>query len=140
MHQDVFEKLFENYLNNSLSEKEQLQLMEIIQEGTHDDFIKEKINMILKEKESTVLLDKDKSDNILEYILSKSPAEEKVIAISGRKKSYQKTTRILFAAAAVIMVLFAVRSLFFYNSTKINTVPTLTENNLYICQTEVRLF
>lgn len=124
MYQEQFEKLFENYLNSSLSEKELAQLTDIIKKGTHDNFIKEKINILLAEKQSTVLLDKDRGDSILEYILSKSPTEEKVISISSRKQLNKKIIRVLFTAAAVIMVFFTVKSIFFYSNNKINIVPT----------------
>lgn len=113
MQQKTFEELFESYLQDNLSEENRQKLMDMIQQGVHDDFIKEKIRMLLNKHENVELLDKQKGDSILSYILS-NPSE-KVIPI--RKKSQGKRVRLLLAAAAAITILFAVRSVFFYNST-----------------------
>ena len=113
MQQKIFEELFESYLQDNLSEENREKLMDMIQQGIHDDFIKEKIRMLLNKHENVELLDKQKGDSILSYILS-NPSE-KVIPI--RKKSHGKRVRFLLAAAAAITILFAVRSIFFYNST-----------------------
>lgn len=114
MQQKTFEELFESYLQDNLSEENRQKLMDMIQQGVHDDFIKEKIRMLLNKHENVELLDKQKGDSILSYILS-NPSE-KVIPI--RKKSQGKRVRLLLAAAAAITILFAVRSVFFYNSTQ----------------------
>jgi hypothetical protein len=121
MHQKVFEELFEGYLQNTLSEVEKQQLMEIIRNGMHDDFIKEKINMLLQENDEVELLDTQKGDHILKYIIS-SPSP-KVVPI--RKKSSKKVIRIALSIAAAIVVLFAIRSAFFYNVTP-NPIKTAT--------------
>lgn len=113
MQQKTFEELFESYLQDNLSEENRQKLMDMIQQGVHDDFIKEKIRMLLNKHENVELLDKQKGDSILSYILS-NPSE-KIIPI--RKKSQGKRVRLLLAAAAAITILFAVRSVFFYNST-----------------------
>ena len=112
MQQKTFEELFESYLQDNLSEENREKLMDMIQQGVHDDFIKEKIRMLLNKHDNVELLDKQKGDSILSYILS-NPSE-KVIPI--RKKSSGKRVRFLLAAAAAITILFAVRSIFFYNS------------------------
>lgn len=127
MYPNVFEELFERYLNNTLSEAEELQLMKFIQEGSHDDFIKEKINMILKEKQNTEILDAEKGDHILQYILAQTPAESKVISIVEEKSSSRRIFKTLIAAAAVIALFFAVRSAFFYNQNPIIETPQETE-------------
>lgn len=114
MQQKTFEELFESYLQDNLSEENRQKLMDMIQQGVHDDFIKEKIRMLLNKHENVELLDKQKGDSILSYILS-NPSE-KIIPI--RKKSQGKRVRLLLAAAAAITILFAVRSVFFYNSTQ----------------------
>lgn len=126
MYPNVFEELFERYLNNTLSEADELQLMKFIKEGTHDDFIKEKINMILKEKQNTEILDAEKGDHILQYILAQTPAESKVISIEG-KSSSRRIFKTFIAAAAVIALFFAVRSVFFYNQNPVIATPQETE-------------
>lgn len=113
MHQKVFEELFEGYLQNTLSEVEQQQLMEIIRNGEHDDFIKEKINLLLKDNRDVELLETQKGDKILSYILS-NPAT-KVIPI--REQSSKKIVRTLLAVAAAIAILFVIGNTFFYTST-----------------------
>lgn len=129
MHQKVFEELLESYLQNTISEVEKQQLMEIIRNGMHDDFIKEKITMLLQENKGLELLDTQKSDSILKYILS-SPST-KVIPI--RDKSSKKTIRVILSIAAAITILFTIRSVFFYTNTpdplKTTTSETAEEVN-----------
>ncbi|OMQ07800.1 FecR family protein [[Flexibacter] sp. ATCC 35103] len=115
MQEKVFEELFENYLQNNLTEAEQQKLMEIIQSGTQDDFIKEKIQLLMKENQNVEILDKQKGDDILNYILSQS--SPKVISIDDNKKSYRKLGKTLVAIAAAITILFALRTAFVYEST-----------------------
>jgi len=112
MQQKTFEELFESYLQDNLSEENREKLMDMIQQGIHDDFIKEKIRMLLNKYENVELLDKQKGDSILSYILS-NPSE-KVIPI--RTKSSKKTVHTLLAIAAAITILFTIRNVFFYNS------------------------
>jgi len=126
MQQKVFEELFENYLQNNLSEAEQQKLMEIIQSGTHDDFIKEKIQSKMKENQNVEILDKQKSDDILNFILSQSSAP-KVISIHDNKRSYRKIGRTLVAIAAAITILFALRTAFVYENVP-NAIKTKEEN------------
>ncbi|MFH6993923.1 FecR family protein [Flavobacterium sp. FlaQc-48] len=116
MQQKVFEKLFENYLQNTISEAEQQKLMKMIQQGNHDDFVKEKIRVLLNENENAELLDKQKGDDILTYILSQSSAP-KVIPINDNKKSYRRSGRTIVAIAAAITILFAIRTAFVYENT-----------------------
>lgn len=116
MQQKVFEELFENYLQNNLTEAEEQKLMKIIQQGSHDDFIKEKIQFLLNKNESTELLDKQKGDDILQFILSQSEAP-KVISLHENKKSYRKLGRAIVAIAAAVTILFAIRTAFFYENT-----------------------
>ncbi|MGO4770381.1 FecR family protein [Flavobacterium sp. W22_SRS_FK3] len=129
MYKKVFEELFEGYLQHTLSEVEEQQLMEMIRNGMHDDFIQEKISFLLRDHKDLAFLEKEKGDNILTYILSDSSV--KVIPI--REKSSKKTLRTLLAIAAAITVLFAVRNIFFYKSSpdylKIDTVEQSEERS-----------
>ncbi|MBF4494171.1 FecR family protein [Flavobacterium sp. MR2016-29] len=126
MEKKVFEELFENYLQNNLSEAEEKKLMEIIQEGIYDDFIKEKIQLLLKENDN-VELDKQKGDDILQFILSQSESDikTKVIPIS-RKENSRKIRRALIAIAATVLIFFAVKNALVYNQ---KTVPVITKGN-----------
>ncbi|KUJ61423.1 hypothetical protein AR687_13385 [Flavobacteriaceae bacterium CRH] len=129
MQQKVFEELFEGYLQNTLSEAEQEQLMEVIRNGVHDDFLKEKINVLLKNSNNVDALETQKSDTILHYILSGSPT--KVIPL--REKSTKKTVRTLLAIAAAITILFAIGNIFFFKNTpnpvKIDSEERVEETN-----------
>jgi transmembrane sensor len=116
MQQKVFEELFENYLQNNLTEADEQKLMNIIHQGSHDDFIKEKIQLLLNKNESTELLEKQKGDDILSYILSHSDAP-KIISIHDNKKSYRKLGRAIVAIAAAVTILLAIRTAFFYENT-----------------------
>lgn len=116
MQQKVFEELFENYLQNNLNEVEQQKLMEMIQLGKHDAFIKEKIQLLMDQNQNIETLDKQKSDDILSYILSQSSVP-KVISITEHKKSSVSIKRTLVAIAAAIVILFALRTAFVSENT-----------------------
>ncbi|OXG09010.1 FecR family protein [Flavobacterium araucananum] len=116
MQQKVFEELFENYLQNNLNEVEQQKLMEMIQLGKHDAFIKEKIQLLMDQNQNIETLEKQKSDDILSYILSQSSAP-KVISITEHKKSSVNIKRSLVAIAAAIVILFALRTAFVSENT-----------------------
>lgn len=133
MQQKNFEELFEGYLQNNLSDAEQQQMMEIIQQGTHDDFLKEKIHDMLKRDYVTEVMDKKQGDDILQYILSKPESESKVVKLNpGRRRKI--ILQSLFAAASIILLIAVGNSFFFKPKTSIS-VPevkpaTIVENTL----------
>ncbi|WP_281638257.1 FecR family protein [Flavobacterium marginilacus] len=119
MQQKNFEELFEGYLQNNLSDAEQLQMMEIIQRGTHDDFLKEKIHDMLKRDYVTEVMDKMQGDDILNYILSKPESESKVVKLNpGRRR--RTILRSLFAAASIVLLIAVGNSFFFKQKTSIS--------------------
>jgi transmembrane sensor len=122
MQQKVFEELFENYLQNNLSEVDDKKLMEYIQQGIHDDYIKEKIQLLLKENQDIELLDKQKGDDILQLILSHS--EAKVVTINNERRNSRKIVRAVLAIAATITLFFALKNVFVTNKT---AIPVITK-------------
>lgn len=131
MQQNKFEDLFESYLQNNLSETEKKQMMEIIKEGSYDDFLKEKIHFILKNEESSEVLDKGHDDLILSYILSTTEDQTKVIRLDQEKKNKRKKIiRLVSGVAAVVLI--ALASTFYFKSQKIISPalqqPQIVEN------------
>nr|WP_315256334.1 FecR domain-containing protein [uncultured Flavobacterium sp.] len=122
MQQKVFEELFENYLQNNLSKVDEKKLMEYIQQGIHDDYIKEKIQLLLNENQDIELLDKQKGDDILQLILSHS--EAKVVAINNERRKSRKIVRAILAIAATITLFFAFKNVFVNNKT---AIPVITK-------------
>ncbi|WP_281233320.1 FecR family protein [Flavobacterium gelatinilyticum] len=120
MQQKKFEELFEGYLQNNLSDAEQQQMMEIIQQGKHDDFLKEKIHDMLRSDYVTDVMDKKQSDDILNYILSKPQNEPKVVDLN-QKRRRKVVLQSLFAAASIALLIALGNSFFF----KTKTVPTI---------------
>jgi transmembrane sensor len=120
MQQKKFEELFEGYLQNNLSDAEQQQMMEIIQQGTHDDFLKEKLHDMLKNDYVTEVMDKKQGDDILNYILSKPQNEPKVLDLNPKKRSRRTVLKFVFAAASII-ALIAIGNSFFF--TEKNSLP-----------------
>jgi len=120
MQQKKFEELFEGYLQNNLSDAEQQQMMEIIQQGTHDDFLKEKLHDMLKNDNVTEVMDKKQGDDILNYILSKPQHEPKVLDLNPKKRSRKTVLKFVIAAASII-ALIAVGNSFFF--TENNSLP-----------------
>ncbi|MCP2028337.1 ferric-dicitrate binding protein FerR (iron transport regulator) [Flavobacterium sp. HSC-32F16] len=135
MQQNKFEELFQSYLQNNLSEIEQQKMMEIIEQGNHDDFIKEKIHLMLKDNDASKVLDKEQGDYILKYILSKPVTEPKVVTLEPHKRSSKKMVRIIVAAASII-ALIAIGNNFFFQQKNTLPVPvveqTLTAENSLI--------
>jgi ferric-dicitrate binding protein FerR (iron transport regulator) len=127
MQQNKFEELFESYLQNNLSEIEQQKMMEIIKKGTHDDFIKEKIHLMLKDNDASKVLDKEQGDYILKYILSKPVIEPKVVTLEPQKRSRKKMVRIIVAAASII-ALIAIGSKFLFQQKNTLPVPVVEQN------------
>ena len=127
MQQNKFEELFESYLQNNLSEIEQQKMMEIIKKGTHDDFIKEKIHLMLKDNDASKVLDKEQGDYILKYILSKPVSEPKVVTLEPQKRSLKKMVRIIVAAASII-ALIVIGSKFLFQQKNTLPVPVVEQN------------
>lgn len=121
MQQKKFEELFEGYLQNNLSDAKQQQMMEIIQQGTHDDFLKEKLHDMLKNDYVTEVMDKKQGDDILNYILSKPQNEPKVLNLHPQKRSRKTVLKLVFAAASIIALIAIGNSLFFKEN---NLVPS----------------
>lgn len=121
MQQKKFEELFEGYLQNNLSDAEQQQMMELIQQGTHDDFLKEKLHDMLKNDYVTEVMDKKQGDDILNYILSKPQNEPKVLNLHPQKRSRKTVVKLVFAAASIIALIAIGNSLFFKEN---NLVPS----------------
>ncbi|WP_281310064.1 FecR family protein [Flavobacterium flavigenum] len=122
MQQKKFEELFESYLKNKLSVSDEQKLMEMIQLNYHDDFLKEKIDLMLRENPSSELLDKEKSDYILNRILSDSENSQKVVSLEPQRSNKKVVVRLLFAAASIIALIAIGNSLFFKPKTE-NTIP-----------------
>jgi len=120
MQQKKFEELFEGYLQNNLSDAEQQQMMEIIQQGTHDDFLKEKLHDMLKNDNVIEVMDKKQGDDILNYILSKPQNEPKVLDLNPKKRNRRTVLKFVFAAASII-ALIAIGNSFFF--TEKNSLP-----------------
>lgn len=122
MSQKKFEELFESYLQNKLSDAEQQQMMEIIQQGAYDDFLKEKIQNLLKKEEVTEVMDKKQSDDILNYILSQPKNETKVVDLNPKRRR-KVVLQSLFAAASIALLIALGNSLFFKEKTVIPAIP-----------------
>jgi hypothetical protein len=118
MSQKKFEELFESYLQNKLSEAEQQQMMEIIQQGAYDDFLKEKIQNLLEKEDVIEVIDKKQGDHILQYILSK-PTEPKVLPLDTKKRKSKKIVQSLLVAASIIALIAIANSLFFKKQSSI---------------------
>ncbi|WP_338840414.1 FecR family protein [Flavobacterium ginsenosidimutans] len=130
MQQKKFEELFEGYLQNNLSDAEQQQMMEIIQQGEHDDFLKEKIHDMLKGNYAIDVMDKKQSDDILNYILSKPQSESKVVELNPKRRR-KVILQSLFAAASITILIALGNSLFFKQKT---TLPITLETPVVVAQ------
>ncbi|MCM0667666.1 FecR family protein [Flavobacterium tyrosinilyticum] len=122
MQQKKFEELFEGYLQNNLSDAEQQQMMEIIQQGAYDDFLKGKIHDMLKVGNVTDVMDKKQSDDVLNYILSQPQNEPKVVDLNPKRRR-KVVLQSLFAAASIALLIALSNSLFFKEKTVIPAVP-----------------
>jgi transmembrane sensor len=111
MQKEVFEKLFEDYLQNTLSELETEQLMQVIRDGRYDDLIKDKINDTLTEDKILEEIDPQQSDLILSNILSqKIERPVKVVPLKNKRK-----VRMILAAAS-LLAFMAIGSIFYLRS------------------------
>ncbi|SMP33987.1 FecR family protein [Flavobacterium hercynium] len=116
MEKEEFEKLFERYVRNELSEQELEQLMQAVKKDQYDVFLKDEIYTSLKEDEVSDFMDEQRAEIILNTILSESKSESKLVPLHPQKRNRKKTFRILFAAAG-IAVLAAISSTFLFKST-----------------------
>ncbi|MCR4029635.1 MULTISPECIES: FecR family protein [Flavobacterium] len=121
MSQKKFEELFESYLQNKLSEAEQLQMMEIIQQGAYDDFLKEKIQNLLEKDDVTEIMDKKQGDDILQYILSKPSTETKVLPLNPKKRNRKRILQTVLVAASVAVLIAVGNSMFFQQKPSFTT-------------------
>lgn len=126
MQQKKFEDLFESYLQNNLSELDQQEMMEIIAQGTHDDFIKEKIQLMLNENNAVEAIDHKQGEFILNYILSKPQNEPKVFTLEPERKNRKKIVRFVFAAASIAVLAF-IGSTFFFKSNPVVPAATIEQ-------------
>ena len=126
MSQKKFEELFESYLQNNLSDAEQQQMMEIIQQGAYDDFLKGKIHDMLKVGNVTDVMDKKQSDDVLNYILSQPQNEPKVVDLNPKRRR-KVIFQSLFAAASIAVLIALGNSLFFKQETVLPATPKLPE-------------
>lgn len=136
MQKKIFEELFENYLQNKLSEAEEQKLMELIKNGEHDDFVKEKIQLMLKENTASEVLNKEQGNSILKYILSQPVGKETVITFEPKRRSRKKAVRFMFAAASII-ALIAIGNTLFFKSKTISTIAPVTEKSVIADKTIV---
>lgn len=132
MQEKIFEELFENYLQKRLSEVEEQKLMELIRNGEYDDFIKEKIHVMLKENTGSEVMGNEESAYILRCILSEPNTNREVIRLEPEKRNRKKVLRVIFAAASIIALIAIGNSLFFKPKTSIATPvtqqPVIAEN------------
>ncbi|OOV19152.1 FecR family protein [Flavobacterium sp. LM4] len=124
MQKKIFEELFENYLQRNLSEAEEQKLMELIRHGEYDDFIKEKIHIMLKEKTGSEIMGDEQSAYILRCILSEPNSNREVITLEPQKRTRKRAVRILFAAAGIIALIALGNTLFFKPQAAITTPVT----------------
>jgi transmembrane sensor len=114
MQKEAFEKLFEGYIQNTLSESEFSQLMQMIKNDEHDAVIKYKIDVLLDQNEASDTLDQHTSDTILGNILSRPLDLTVLIDLQEKKKNRKKILPYAFAAALTILT--ALGSFFFYHT------------------------
>lgn len=112
MEKEEFEKLFEGYLQNTLSEEQQQHFMQAVNTDNYDNFIKDEIYTSLKEAEPSDFIDQQQAEIILNNILSHKTDKTKVIALET-KKSSKKTMQLFFAAASIAVLAFLGSTLFF---------------------------
>jgi ferric-dicitrate binding protein FerR (iron transport regulator) len=115
MEKEEFEKLFNRYLQNELSDQELEQFMQVVKTDQYDVFIKDEIYISLKENEVSDFMDEQQGKIILNKILSRPQSEAKLISLEPQRRNRKKTLRILFAAAS-IAVLAAISSTFLFKS------------------------
>ncbi|PXY42381.1 hypothetical protein DMB65_03895 [Flavobacterium cheongpyeongense] len=134
MQDKIFEELFENYLQRKLSEVEEQELMQLIRNGEYDDFLKEKIHTMLKEKTGSEVMDTEESAYVLRCILSETKDDSGVIRLETEKRNRKKILRVIFAAASIIALIAIGNSLFFQQKTSITNPVVeqdiITENTL----------
>ncbi|SNR76432.1 FecR family protein [Flavobacterium sp. ov086] len=137
MKKEIFEKLVEGYLQNTLSQAELNRLMQEIKSDEHDDFIKEKIYALLQENVATDSIDQQKDEHILKQILSQPTAIPPIISIQQKRKK-RKSSLYFIYAAATITVLIALGSVFFYKEQ--SSLPSITIKENTIAKKDILAF
>ncbi len=97
---DHFTKLFNQYLNNQATRKEEDELWNMIATGKYNEQIKHLIDQV---KPEIVKLDRNKSNEIQKYILAQQP-ESKVIFINSTIRK-RKAIKWLGVAAAIALLI-----------------------------------
>ncbi|QOG02123.1 FecR family protein [Flavobacterium sp. MDT1-60] len=115
MEKEEFEKLFDLYLQNKLSDQELEQFMQAVKTDQYDVFIKNEIYTSLKENEVSDFMDEQQGEIILNKILSKPKSESKLISLEPQRRNRKKTLRLLLAAASIAL-LAAISSTFLFKS------------------------
>nr|WP_315246720.1 FecR domain-containing protein [uncultured Flavobacterium sp.] len=127
MQKEEFEKLFEGYIQNTLSEPELSRLMEVAKGNEQDNLLKEKIDSLLKENKTTETIDEHKGELILNHILSQPRDMPQAIFLPGKRNKRKRAFNFVFLAA-VITVLIALGSVFFYNGETSLPITILKQN------------
>jgi transmembrane sensor len=121
MQKKVFEKLFEGYLQNTLSQPERDELMKAINDGLYDDFIKEQIGVSLREEEIAFEMNQQQADFILKGILYKPVNTPTLVPFIKKRK---RSTRFIVAAASVATILLMATAFFFKSN---HSLPAASE-------------
>lgn len=103
MQKEVFDKLFDGYLQNTLSESELKKLMRAINENEHDSLLKEKIDTSFNENLLLDQIDPLQSDKILNQILSQ-PINKPAALIPFKNKKRKTAIRFVLAAASILIL------------------------------------
>lgn len=112
MQKEEFEKLFQGYIQNTLSETELSRLMHMMIADEHDHLIKEEIDSLFQQSNTDYVIDEKESAQILSRILSHSADQPKLITLEQKNKKNKKILR--FASAAAVIFLMALGSVVFY--------------------------
>lgn len=125
MQEEEFQKLFEGYIQNTLSERELSRLMEVMKDDRYDDFLKARIDAIMQEDHTPETIDPQKGELILKNILSHQGNTPEASQPKKRKKRRKRVFHIILSVAAVITVI-ATGSLFYYQNTPLLHQDVLT--------------
>ncbi len=115
MQKEEFQKLFDGYIQNTLSEEQLSRLMEVMKEDQYDDFLKEHIDFMLQEDNDPEMIDEQRGELILSRILSQGKDTPQINLNPGRDKKRKRNLQFFFSAAAAV-IMIAVGSLLFYQS------------------------
>lgn len=115
MTKEEFAKLFEAYLQNTISDPELQQFMDVVKSDDYNDFIKETIFNSLQDNNVTETIDQQQGQYILDQILSKPAHTPRVVQLPLQKRKRRIATRFVLVAASVL-ILFAIGNIFFYKN------------------------